>query len=99
MGDYLDTWEKKLSLLKKKDGHRFKVFLWESLPSSETLHDRFILTDQCGVSVPGGLDCRTGSSVNDTVWSLLDEEDRRKWLDKVTPKISPYRCLEEREVL
>lgn len=97
--DYLDAWEKKLRRLKSKDGHRFKVFLWESLPSSETLHDRFILTDQCGVGVQGGLDCRPESAANDTVWSLLEEEDRRTWLEKFTPKTSPYKLSGEREIL
>jgi hypothetical protein len=97
--DYLDAWETKLRLLKNKTGHRFKIFLWESLPSSETIHDRFILTDQCGVGVQGGLDCRAESAANKTLWSLLDEEDRRIWLEAVTPATSPYKFLDEREVL
>jgi hypothetical protein len=97
LNDYLDSWEKKLHPLKSKNKHKFKIFLWESL--SETLHDRFILTDQCGVGVQGGLDCRTQSVANDTVWSLLEEEDRRTWLEKFTPKTSSYKLLDEREVL
>lgn len=96
--EYLASWKDKLSELNCKDGHRFKIFLWES--SSETLHDRFILTDQCGISTPGGLDCRTQSNPNDTVWSLLDEEDRRLWLQKFDPqaKKSPYQLLGDREI-
>jgi hypothetical protein len=97
--DYLDAWEKKLRRMKNKDGHRFKVFLWESLPSFETLHDRFILTEQCGVGVQGGLDCRAESAANKTLSSLLDEEDRRIWLEAVTRATSPYKFLDEREVL
>ena len=95
--DYLDAWEEKLRPLKRRDGHRFKVFLWESL--SETPHDRFVLTDQCGVGVPGGLDCRSKSDANSTTWFLLDEKDRKIWLDRVTPETSPYRFLCSREVL
>ena len=80
INDYLDAWEQKIRPLVGNDGHRFRVFLWESLPDSEKLHDRFILTDQCGISVPGGLDCRAHSHANSTDWSLLDEKARvNRW--------------------
>ena len=95
----LGWWENELRELNHKHGHRFKVFLWTS--SSETLHDRFILTDQCGISIPGGLDCRPSSKANDTVWSLLDEEDRRVWLQKFDPdaRANPYEYVDSREVV
>lgn len=96
--DYLDTWEEKLCPLVESDGHRFKVFLWESFPGSETMHDRYILTDQCGISVPGGLDCRTCSHPNRTDWSLLDEETRQlRWKD-YDPVTSPFQLREAREI-
>ncbi len=37
------------------------------------MHDRFILTDQRGISTPGGLDCRSHSQANSMNWNLLDE--------------------------
>ena len=100
--EHLDSWENEFRGLNSKHGHWFKVFLWTSWTSpSETLHDRFILTDQCGISIPGGLDCRPSSEANDTVWSLLDEEDRRVWLQKFKPdtpdaKASPYKLVDTR---
>ncbi len=98
LNDYLGAWERKIRPLIGIDGHRFKVFLWESLPGSESLHDRFVLTDQCGISVPGGLDCRTHTHPNTTDWNLLDEDVRVKRWNEYEPLVSPFRLLGEREV-
>lgn len=99
LSEYLSDWEQKLQPLASSDRHRFKVFLWESLPGSETLHDRFILTDQCGISAPGGLDCRASSHANSTDWSLLDEEVRIKRLQDYDEASSPFKLEGSREVL
>jgi hypothetical protein len=77
LGHIQSRWEDRLKTLVSRDGHRFEVFLWEALPQRQGLHDRYILTDQCGISVPGGLDCRTHSAAGSTDWSLLDEDVRR----------------------
>lgn len=98
IADYLNVWEQKLRPLIQTDGHRFRVFLWESLPGSESMHDRFILTDQCGISAPGGLDCRTHSHANSTDWSLLDEDVRLRRWNEYDPPVSPFNLLGDREV-
>lgn len=98
VGDYLTAWEQKLRPLIATDGHRFRVFLWESLPGSESMHDRFILTDQCGISTPGGLDCRTHSHANSTDWSLLDEDVRQRRWNEYDPPVSPFNLLGDREI-
>lgn len=96
--EYLAAWGKKLRPLIAADGHRFRVFLWESLPGSGSMHDRFILTDQCGISTPGGLDCRCHSRANSTDWSLLDEDVRQhRWQD-YDPPTSPFKLLEKMEI-
>lgn len=98
VADYLSAWEQKLRPLITADGHRFRVFLWGSLPGSESMHDRFILTDQCGISTPGGLDCRTQSHPNSTDWSMLDEDvRRRRWSDYDAPA-SPFKLLGNKDV-
>lgn len=96
--DYLDSWERKLWPLIAADGHRFRVFLWESLPGSESMHDRYILTDQCGIAAPGGLDCRTQSHPNSTDWSLLDDDVRRRRWNDYDPPASPFKLLGNREI-
>lgn len=94
----LNAWERQLRPLIGL--HRVKVFLWDMKLGGKDFHDRYILTDQCGVSVPGGLDCRHTfhSSPNDTTWSLLDEEVRIRLLQDFDPVTSPYRLMGEREV-
>lgn len=97
--EYLDGWEAKLKPIVAKEGHRFKIHLWESLPGSESMHDRYLLTDQCGVIVPGGLDCRTHTHANKTTWSLMDDEDRRAALQDYDPVTGLFKLLGERVVI
>lgn len=62
------------------------------------MHDRFILTDQCGISVPGGLDCRAEPEPASTDWTLLDEDARtRRWSD-YDPSTSPFHRVGYREI-
>lgn len=96
--NYLAEWEKILQPLVDVDKHRFRIFLWEAKPGSETMHDRYILTDQCGLLIPGGLDCRNASHPNTTVWSLVAEDDRRRvWADYASSS-SPFNLLESTEI-
>jgi hypothetical protein len=100
VADRLNSWERCLRpLIDAQHPHRFEILLWGLRTGGETLHDRYILTDQCGISMPAGLDCRTYSTPNSTTWSLLDEEDRRRRLEDVDPTTSPLRLLGEREIL
>lgn len=96
--DHFAAWEQRLRPLITSNGHRFRVFLWESLPGSETMHDRFILTDQCGISVPAGLDCRSHSHANSTDWSLLDEDVRQRRWNEYDPPVSPFKLLGNVEI-
>jgi hypothetical protein len=98
IADHLTAWEQKVRPLITGDGHRFRVFLWESLPGSESMHDRFILTDQCGVSTPGGLDCRTHSHANSTDWNLLDEDVRQRRWNDYDPPVSLFKLLGRTEI-
>jgi hypothetical protein len=88
VSDRLATWEQQLRSL--QHAHHITVFLWGTKPGGETFHDRYILTDQCGISVPAGLDCRTLSAPNSTTWSLLDEADRIRRLRDFDAATSPY---------
>lgn len=88
--DCLAEWKRKLQPLANKDGHKFKVFLWESKPGSGSMHDRYILTDQCGLLIPGGLDCREHSDPNSTNWSLVDENVRCERWENYHPSTSPF---------
>lgn len=97
--DRLAEWERNLRSLADNDGHIFKVFLWENKPDSRAkMHDRYILTDQCGILIPGGLDCYDSSRAISTDWSLIDEDVRQnRWANYDYPT-SPFELLETIEI-
>lgn len=73
--------------------HTLLVSMWRrQRDNGERLHDRFLITDQVGFSIAGGLDCvRQPFGVpSDTIWTLMDEEDRQLWLRKFRVGTSPY---------
>jgi hypothetical protein len=72
--------------------HRVRVFLWKTYDGGENMHDRFILTDQIGISVPGGLDCRTGAA-NTTTWSRLDFDDQQFWAARFDAAANTYELI------
>lgn len=89
--DYLFQWKTMLAPLQSDHGHRFQVFLWRAVEDGEIMHDRFILTDQCGISAPAGLDCRGAHShANSTDWNLLDESVRARRLRDYVAGIGPF---------
>jgi hypothetical protein len=93
----LAAWAGKLQPLVGQYGHRFKVFLWGKHPGGERFHDRYILTDQCGISVPGGLDY--GNPPGRTTWTLLDNNTRINRLQDYDPPTSPFNFLGDREIM
>ena len=77
--------------------HTLLVSMWSrQRDDGERLHDRFLITDQVGFSVAGGLDCvRQPFGVpSDTIWTLMDEVDRQLWLRKFRVGTSPYEKVE-----
>ena len=99
----LRAWEESLSCFITKDWpYRFEVSLWQD-PSDrrssmgQRFHDRYILTDQCAVSVQSGLDC-SGDPENLTTWSLLDERERLRISDLLNPLTSPWKKLGQKRI-
>jgi hypothetical protein len=84
-GEQMNKWERALKPLAQRDGHLFKVFLWRELPGGEPFHDRFLITDQCGISIPSGLAIPTRKTPGSTTWSLLDEDARQNSIYNVDP--------------
>lgn len=72
--------------------HRVRVFLWKNYNGGESLHDRFIITDQIGITVPGGLDCRSYSA-NTTTWSVMEFEDQQFWATRFDPAGNVYELM------
>lgn len=98
----LDDWTAWLEKLirSKRIVHSFHVNLWAKHPFGENLHDRFLITNQCCVSAPGGLDCwEVKSDVRSTNWSLLSHEESLQIQARFDPATKHYHLLERpREV-
>ena len=98
--DRLDRWEGELKTFAGHWGHTFRVFLWGRKPGGKLLHDRYIITDQCGLDAPGGLDFLPDSDAeraNQTTWSILNPKDIRQiLLEEFHHAKSPYRYLGSR---
>lgn len=94
--DRFNAWERRLQPLARRFGHRFRVFIWRKRPRGERFHARFILTDQCGISTPEGLDY--SAPPTRTTWTLLEYGDFTARLQDYDPATSPFDLLGEREV-
>jgi hypothetical protein len=70
--------------------------MWRRFDDDERVHDRFLITDQVGFSIAGGLDCVRPAfgTPSDTIWTLMDEQDRQLWLSKFRVGTSPYEKIE-----
>lgn len=86
---WFSDWRSLLEPLHTKHGHRFQVYLYEKPEAKgrQRFHDRFILTDQCGVSVPAGLSIVQSSS---TDWHLMDHAVAEKHRAAFEGPVHPY---------
>ncbi len=104
--DRLNRWSNELRQVVQQWGHTFRVFLWgrKSTPLGlgRDLHDRYIITDQVGVSTPGGLDFfedREQHRAFQTTWTMLDTEAYQPIIfDEFHESKSPYQFLGKIEV-
>ena len=75
-----EGWIQKIKHLEKKYNHNITIKIWEDTDQNEW-HDRWLITNQCGVSMGKGSDT---SDWTDATWGLLDWEDLPKIEDKFT---------------
>lgn len=95
--DRLDRWERELKPVITHWKHKFEVTLWKN--REKTFHDRYIITDQCGISVLGGLDFGDDPArANLTSWSWLEPSIIADiLLREFNPSKSPYQKLDSRQ--
>jgi hypothetical protein len=91
--EHMDKWEKALRPLVQRDGHQFKVFLWREEPGGEPFHDRFLITEQCGISIPSGLAIPNRKTPGSTVWTLLDADDVSNLIAKIDPATRTFQLV------
>lgn len=104
--DRLKRWSIALRQMAQQWGHTFRVFLWgkqkTSLGLGRVFHDRYIITDQVGISTPSGLDFLEDEDehrAHQTTWTTLDVEIVRSiLLVEFSKSKSPYLFLDSIEV-
>lgn len=65
----LNIWQPMLDKFYKEYGVRFQVTIFGNYENQKGLHDRYILTDQCGVELSTGFSC--DKPVHPQTWKLL----------------------------
>jgi len=79
--------------------HKIQIFIRKKKDDGRRFHDRFILTDQCCISIPMGTDTYRDSTPNSTTWTLLDYEDMQKKAEEIDPAMKIYDTLGERLII
>ena len=76
--------------------HKIQIFIRKKRAKGKRFHDRFILTDQCCVDIPLGMDTYNNQlTPNNTTWALLDYEDMQKKASEIDPVTKVYETLGE----
>jgi len=81
---FLNSWKRSSQEIFQKHGHICKLFQWDK---ADTWHDRYIITDQCGVHVGAGLDDRDEGK---STWSKLDYNTLSDIVKDFRENSSPY---------
>ena len=86
----IKDWERKKNEVFEAYGHKLKVFFWDDSSTSLKIHDRFIITDQYGVSVGDGLNIHSSNIQKKSTWSILDNQAIVDTLDEYNENTSEY---------
>jgi hypothetical protein len=101
VADRLNLWERELGQIRNR--FRYTVFLWSMRIDGPSLHDRYVITNQCGLACPGGLDCYDDNSNSakakmTSTWSLLGWDTMASQLSEVDENAGVFRLLDKREI-
>lgn len=83
---YIQKWEEAKKYIYSTFGHLCTINIWKE--NDKKMHDRFLITDQFGIQIGGGLDVR---EQNKTVWSLIDNNTKREVLNDYQENSSPFK--------
>lgn len=89
---FVRNWESIIKDLEKKYNHKIEVKIWEEDKSKDEWHERYIITDQCALSIGKGTDI---SDFADSTWSLLDWDDIDKTASKYIENRNIYKLIAE----
>ena len=83
-------WQRKKDEVLEDFGHKLTVYFWDDSSTPLRIHDRFIITDQYGVSVGDGLNIHDDDIQKKSTWALLDNQATIDTLDEYSENSSEY---------
>ncbi len=86
----IKDWQRKKDEISEEFGHDLKVYFWDDSNTPLRIHDRFIITDQYGVSVGDGLNIHSSSIQKKSTWAILDNQAMIDTLDEYSENTSEY---------
>jgi hypothetical protein len=95
--NHLAIWKTELTALKAQFQHSFKISYWEKRFDSIDFHNRYILTDQCGIASQHSFKCQYRTTPALTTLSILDEDDRVAALGEFDPANPAYDFIDSYE--
>jgi len=78
--------------------HAVQVVVWGPDESGKSMHDRFLLTNQCGVMAGESFECKNESTKRKTTWTLLDKETWGERREDLIRDVGPYEWIAERSI-
>lgn len=78
--------------LEKDYNHAISINIWEEIKGKNEWHERWIITNQCGIFIGKGGDI---SNWTDSTWGLLDWEDKSKIESKFIKNRNVYNFIGE----
>lgn len=87
--EYDKNWKEMFEIAGNKYGHKCELRVWDD---GKKMHDRFLITNQCGVQIGLGLDVDFSSS-RESSWNLVRYDQLSKKLESVEENSSPYKLI------
>jgi len=85
-----NQWPNIIKKYETKYGHTITLKIWEEAKKDDKWHDRWIITNQCGISIGHGSDI---SDWTDSTWSLLDWRELSNIASKFQINRSKYNYI------
>jgi len=85
---YVEKWQKAIDKMSSVYGHSLELYAWEGIDYAIKLHDRYIITNQCGLVSAAGTDT---DDRQQSEWSIKDYGELNKVLSQYNENSSPFK--------
>lgn len=83
---FANPWVQQLQKFEQQFGHTISIHVWEDHKKTDEWHDRWIITNQCGITIGKGSDI---SNSTDSTWGIIEWDE----IPNITNKFIPNRNM------